>query len=833
MNTNFLLSFDPSIRQTLLKKLQSLKPEGEVSDAEIEQIAKDVVKEELGNSCDTKKLNMDNYLSEMEDKLRGAKLSRSNNSALAVKGIDEGNSMISTDMWIKLGYEFGILDIQQVLEAMDAIENGEKVPDPDILDTEAASKLVGENVQNWEEFYEAFKKNGMSPFPGSNNYNEVLYGLPDAWIEQFFVGPMILYNEDNTQVQDAIYLLDNVAVEQYLGVDSSQIKDLNDFVKIVNSLISHEVNGKIDESISQGSTGDCWLISAVLALNSTDAGKQILNDSMEVNKDGSVTVTFNGVKTADGKPVQYTVTRDEIDKYDTDYNVADSYSNGDNDMLAMELAVEKLEADLYKQKDGIMPSVGQEIITTVEFELPGLAYAQNEDGSFKLDENGQRVVISHIDGGDPAQLLYFLTGNETKTTMAEGFKDDIEREDVMLGSYDGVELSGLSYEQISDLFKKTETTPMAMTFGMYADPDCLLQNKDGSYVVDFDENGNPNLITVREFKDLNGNKFYLELPFTHVVFNDDGTPKLDSDGKLQFTKASAADIYMGHALVITNVDTENQTVSIVNPYDSTDEYTFTWEQFQQMGVFSIMTTELDSPAQEKGSSFDEILNAVPEANKVLTDDIKDILNQIQSGNLEALFDVTLYGVNVADAVLQEDGTFNLEVSLNGASYTFNFPAGAKDELINLGFYTESSANTKSQSVEQKNVDDQVTATEMTTDNAPSGIDNRKISEEFSLDEILDFIGNNSQIWQYIKVIPPQNGAKDPTFKVNTDLIKARFPNSRAITMKDLKEVMLEPNRRAGTRVDDKKGQSNDAPSTFDSGENHYSQSVDRKHFFIK
>lgn len=86
---------------------------------------------------------------------------------------------------------------------------------------------------------------------------------------------------------------------------------------------------EIDEPVSQGGTGDCWILTGVLSLASTEVGKQIIKSSITANSDGSVTVTFKGIG------VSYTISIEEIKKHDTDNIKGDAYSNGDNDMLVM------------------------------------------------------------------------------------------------------------------------------------------------------------------------------------------------------------------------------------------------------------------------------------------------------------------------------------------------------------------------------------------------------------------------------------------------------------------------------------------------------------------
>ena len=97
------------------------------------------------------------------------------------------------------------------------------------------------------------------------------------------------------------------------------------------------INGKIDETVYQGNYEDCWLISGVLAMSYTEEGAGIIQDSIKQNTDGSIGVTFPF------NAETYNISKDEFEKnnlsiYSREYN----YSVGDDDMLALELAAEKL-----------------------------------------------------------------------------------------------------------------------------------------------------------------------------------------------------------------------------------------------------------------------------------------------------------------------------------------------------------------------------------------------------------------------------------------------------------------------------------------------------------
>lgn len=243
-----------------------------------------------------------------------------------------------------------------------------------------------------------------------------------------------------------------------------------------------DVNGQIDRQVIQGDTGDCWLLTALTSMSSTEEGRKIISDSITVNDNNTVTVTFKGVG------VSYTLTADEIAKYDTDNNTSDSYSNGDNDALVMELAVEKLWKDI---------NAGKVFLNTY-----------NEDITY---------TDRSIDGGGlPTQLVYYLTGIES----TEYYNDD---------------LADLSKNTIYKVLQNAlESGNTAVNFGIY-------YNEHSAKLID-------------------GSIYSLDV--------EDG----------------------GHALAITNITSD--TVTFVNPWDSSEEYTMTWSEFASLGIGYMSSADL-------------------------------------------------------------------------------------------------------------------------------------------------------------------------------------------------------------------------------------------------
>lgn len=101
---------------------------------------------------------------------------------------------------------------------------------------------------------------------------------------------------------------------------------------------TNAVNGQLDNKIKQGQVGDCWLLSALNSLNTTQIGKNIIQDTIKQNADGSVEINFKGVNKS------YTIPVEEMIEKRKDY------SHGDNDAFVIELAAEKLRCDIQSGK---------------------------------------------------------------------------------------------------------------------------------------------------------------------------------------------------------------------------------------------------------------------------------------------------------------------------------------------------------------------------------------------------------------------------------------------------------------------------------------------------
>lgn len=154
----------------------------------------------------------------------------------------------------------------------------------------------------------------------------------------------------------------------------------------------NDANGQIGE-FKQGGTGDCWLLSAVTALNNNDAGKEMLKDIVKADGNGNVTVSLKGANKT------YTISADELDSKDFGEK---SYSKGDRDVLAIEVAVEKFRTEILEMKNK-----GQDVSQYSSF--------------FSSAMNTEDV----LDGGDPIEAIQLLTGKSASlvTSGADNFEE--------------------------------------------------------------------------------------------------------------------------------------------------------------------------------------------------------------------------------------------------------------------------------------------------------------------------------------------------------------------------------------------------------------------------
>ncbi len=166
-------------------------------------------------------------------------------------------------------------------------------------------------------------------------------------------------------------------VAKTVSVDDKKLYEKQD--------LKFDSDGKI-ATTKQGTVGDCWLLSAVNSLNSTEKGQEIIKNAIHQNDDGSFTVKLKGVNK------EYTYTPEHIASYAySSSNKALTISEGDIDMNLIEMAV----ADYKIEKKEQMEKLKRE----------------DMDNYLKTPFADRQINKSNpLDGGDARDAIFYLTG---------------------------------------------------------------------------------------------------------------------------------------------------------------------------------------------------------------------------------------------------------------------------------------------------------------------------------------------------------------------------------------------------------------------------------------
>ena len=140
-------------------------------------------------------------------------------------------------------------------------------------------------------------------------------------------------------------------------------------------------NRKIEPTFQSKTKGDCWLLSDINALNCTEWGRKAIHDAIipDANNSGGVTIKFKG---SPMKQKSFHITADEITKA----KKSGHYAKGDDDMIAFELATEKLSKMIEKSGLG-------KRVTGFDGQINHKSYIA---GGGMYDKNGNTIDISTL-----------------------------------------------------------------------------------------------------------------------------------------------------------------------------------------------------------------------------------------------------------------------------------------------------------------------------------------------------------------------------------------------------------------------------------------------------
>lgn len=142
------------------------------------------------------------------------------------------------------------------------------------------------------------------------------------------------YDNIGNLISEAIRNLGAQDESDSFELDAAKVNEISEVINsgiyetIQKDIEKQGISGEIDEDFSQGDIGDCWLLASIKSISYTPKGQEILKNCISVNEEGAIAVTLQGV----GKT--YTITRDE-------FKENKNYSQGDGDVKAIEMAVEK------------------------------------------------------------------------------------------------------------------------------------------------------------------------------------------------------------------------------------------------------------------------------------------------------------------------------------------------------------------------------------------------------------------------------------------------------------------------------------------------------------
>ncbi|MBQ3641612.1 hypothetical protein II906_06800 [bacterium] len=192
--------------------------------------------------------------------------------------------------------------------------------------------------------------------------------------------------------------------------------------------------GEIGAS-KQGATGDCYLLSAINALSYTQKGAEILKECLSYSENGT-TVNLKGIG-------HYYISDKELKRA----KGSRQYAKGDDDILAIELAIQKVRDDMYLDR----------FIFTDDAPL---------DIKHLAIKRSSRLFKPSIDEGRVDEVFYYLTGkcgeegedNSSREMLLNKFKNNKGQDFALCASFKPIPgPDGTDYWRISDVDGNSRT----------------------------------------------------------------------------------------------------------------------------------------------------------------------------------------------------------------------------------------------------------------------------------------------------------------------------------------------------------------------------------------
>ena len=248
------------------------------------------------------------------------------------------------------------------------------------------------------------------------------------------------------------------------------LKTLYSFGEMVDFLDGPSTLNYVIEDTEQGKVADCWLLSTVNSLNNTEVGKDLIKNMFEY-KDGEYVVhLYSG---------DYTITEDEMKIGKV------RHSKGDDDMLLIELAVEKALAD-YNNGNLSLPEA---VITP---QLGG-------DGTFSTLNLGSQDAAVHILLGGTATYSQIKDNDEEVNSVLAEFASRGHKDFLLTASIESGDQTAINSEGEEIELKGHHAYSV------------LDVNEEYITVVNPEDSSNPYCITLGSFKEAFNTITYFDL----------------------------------------------------------------------------------------------------------------------------------------------------------------------------------------------------------------------------------------------------------------------------------------------------------------------------------
>ena len=347
---------------------------------------------------------------------------------------------------------------------------------------------------------------------------------------------------------------------------------------------SVKINSEIDERVTQSGMGDCYLLATLNCLQETESGREIIKNAIVDNKDGSYTVKLSGVNmsysfsTEDIEEAEKEIIKGKADGSSVVGEGSERYSNGDDDAMLIELAIEKFREGIY---DG-----------TIKTKSSWPDYVSNTVSKDSHDKG-----LSALSSGSMDQIIYLLSGIETESVGKNNISstlDTIQKD---------IEENGAEYAIYAGVSAKQ---------GYTEDKNGEYYIKDGKYKkVD---SSTPEDAKRYTFTGAGTNTVYMKDDEGRYYINEDGKYRLapeDLSSDVQrYSYVGSGGITLGtkeENLKITNNATGNHalsivgitddTVTVINPWDSDKIIELDRDDFESY-MFQIQYAKLPSKSSK-------------------------------------------------------------------------------------------------------------------------------------------------------------------------------------------------------------------------------------------